>query len=852
MTPERWRRAKELFQKALGVDPAERSSLLANACGDDEEVRTTIERLLAAHGETADFLEASPVRGVAATVVSQGPLTETVRGSYRFGKRIGAGGTGEVYDAQDVRTGRAVAIKVLTDEGADAARRLTREARHALELAHPNICEIYEIVTDADGAFIAMELLDGRVLADAVPPDGFAVAQATDLVVQLATAIAHAHAHAIIHRDLKCANLMLLPDGRLKVLDFGLARRLPSEVEVAVSAASLTDAGTIAGTISYLAPEVLKGERADTRSDIWACGIVLHELLSGRQPFEGRTPFELTSTVLRESPRPLASSVPAGLRIIRDNCLAKNPAHRYQNGGELVAALEAYRAGKRVKARVRPRLRASVLWGAAAAASMLVATAAGFIETHRAAASASERRPTIAVLSLRDDRSGGNPSYFADGITEALIARLGTIDSLRVLSRTSSARYDDRPSLAALRQDLAADVAVRGAIETPRGRVRLTLTLVDTATDRSLWQRAFERPANEILALENDAARGIADAAGARVAPSRENMFRIARAVDPVVYENYLKGRFYWNKRTEGSLEQAAAFYRSAIDLDPTYAPAHAALADCYNQLGTVLVGSASPADMRPRARTEAVAAIQADDSLAEAHATLGYIAHYDWDWTTAEREFKRAIELNPNLALAHAWYANYLASTRQLDHAVAEVHRAEQLDPFSVVVVTNVGWTLAYARRSNEAIAAYRRALALDPNYVQARWRLGMELAAIGRFDEAIAEIQNVVDATRRSPSSVAWLAQAYARAGRRREALSTLGELLEMSRSRYVSPVAIYGLYFWLGDDDKGFEWLDKAAQERSNGVVYVPVDLFMDHVRSDPRYRKVVAHIGLADGR
>jgi len=530
---------------------------------------------------------------------------------------------------------------------------------------------------------------------------------------------------------------------------------------------------------------------------------------------------------------------------------AKDPAHRYQNGSELLADLEACRSGKPVKARVRASVPARLVWAATAAAAVMLAAIGIFIGTHRAGA-ASVRKPSIAVLPLQGDRTGREPSYFADGVTEALIGRLGATDALRVLSRTSTARYGSTAAPATLRRELAADIAVSGTVETANGRVRLVLTALDTAAERPLWQHTYERPANEVLALENDAARGIVEGIGVQVGPERQNVLQVARAVDPVVYENYLKGRFYWNKRTTDSLEQAAAFYRSAIDLDPTYAPAHAALADCYNQLGTVMVGKASPSVMRPRARAEAVAAIQADESLAEAHATLGYVAHYDWDWTTAEREFTRAIELNPSLALARVWYANYLASTRRLDRAVAEVQRAEQLDPFSLVVVTNVGWTLDYAGRHADAIAAYRRALALDPNYVQARWRLAGGLAAVGRFDEAIAETRRVVDMTRRSPSTLAGLAQVYAHAGRRSEAISTLNELLDVSRSQYVSPVSMYATYFRLGDADQGFEWLDRAIEERSNGVAYVTVDDFMDRFRTDPRYRRVLDRIGLRDVR
>jgi len=842
MTPEQWQRVKQLFEELLDAGPEARAALLAAAGHDDPEVGAAADRLLAAHGQAADFMEKSPVRGVATTIALEGRLTGTIRGTYRLGPRIGAGGTGEVYEARDLRTDRPAAIKVLTDEGADAARRLAREAQHGLELAHPNICEVYEVVNDEAGAFIAMELLDGCVLADAVPSGGCAVAEATELALQLAAAIAHAHAHAIVHRDLKCANLMLLGDGRLKVLDFGLARRLPKPVESVVSAASMTDAGAIAGTISYLAPELLKGERADMGSDVWAFGIILHEILTGRQPFRGRTPFELTSTVLRESPEPLPSSVPAGLRTIRDNCLAKDPADRYQSGGDLLAAFQHFKSGKRVKALVRPSLQRRWTWAATAAAIGLLAATVGIFELDRTGGRATR---SIVVLPLKGANAGQEQSFFADVVTEALIQRLGTIDSIRVLSRTSAARYAPDGSLAALRHDLDADLAVRGAVDTQAGLVRLALTIVDTNSGGSIWQRTFERNANEVVALENDAVRGMAEGIGVELAPLRESMLRVSRAVDPVVYENYLKGRYYWNKRTDGSLERAAAFYQAAIDLDPSYAPAHAALADCFNQLGTVLVGKASPAEMRPRARAEAVAAIQADESLAEAHATLGYIAHYDWEWTTAEREFKRAIELNPNLALAHLWYAN-------LGRALAEVQRAEQLDPFSLVVVTNVGWTLSYAKRPNEAIAAFRRALALDPSYVQARWRLGSELTTIGRFDDAIAETQKVVELTKRSPSSIAWLARVYARAGRRHDAVSTLNELLELSHSQYVSPVAIYGVYFCLGDANRGFDWLEQALAARSNGVVYLPVDDFLDNFRSDPRYRRVIERIGLQSAR
>jgi len=846
MTPERWAQVKDVFSAALEHDAATRSAYLAERCGDDAELRESIERLLDAHAGGVDFIETSPFPGLPAAVASLGRFSGTVRGSYCLGRWVGSGGMGEVYEGRDVRTEARVAIKVLTDTGADAARRLKREARHGLELDHPNICKVYEVVDDAAaGTFIAMEFVDGVLLSDAVRPGGLDAQTVTNLALQLGEAIGHAHTNGIVHRDLKCGNLMLTPDGRLKVLDFGLARRLPSSMKTAVTAASFTEAGVIAGTLSYLAPEVLKGERPDARSDVWAFGVVLHELITGDQPFEGRTPFELTSAVLREPPAALSSNVSSGLRTIRDTCLAKDPAERYQDGGELLQALQALRSGGRVPRRPKSRSPRRVLSSAAIVAVALVGALIGVLTLGRV--SFPPRVRTLAVLPLQ-----GTPDYFADGITEALIARFGTMDSLRVVSRTSSARYDKETSLATVRRDLQADVVVRGVVERVGGQIRLDAELIDGISGARLWNKTFSRDENEVLALENDAVREIVGKLNVPIAASKQTTLRVARAVEPVVYEDYLKGRYYWNKRTPESLQQAVTYYQAAIDRDPTYAPAHAALADCYNQMGTVMVGSASPLDMRPRAKAAAIAAIQADESLAEAHATLGYISHYDWDWAAAEREFRRAIELNPNLALAHTWYANYLVSRRQLSQAIAEVRLAEQLDPFSLVVITNVGWTLGYDRRPDEAIAAYRRALALDPRYVQARSRFASELSVIGRFDESAAEARQVADLSRHNPPSLALLAQIHARAGRRSEAVSLLNQLLNVQRTTYVSPVLIYATYFHLGDRENGFTWVEKALQERSNGTVYMAVDRFFDPFRDDPRYQEAIRRIGLSDAR
>jgi eukaryotic-like serine/threonine-protein kinase len=849
VTPERWAVIKEVFADAIGREPAARAAFVASRCRGDLELRGGVEGLLAANAAGDSFMNESPVHGVVARLASQGRFSGATRGRYRLGRRVGSGGMGEVYEATDTDTGQRVAIKVLTEEGTRATERLKREAARASELDHPNVCRVYEVAEDDRGAYIAMEFLEGTSLVDAVADGGVDSRQGLNLALQLADAMAHAHGRRIVHRDLKSANVMLLADGRLKVLDFGLARRLPRAVESAVSVASLTEAGVIAGTLSYLAPELLKGEHADPRSDVWAFGIILHELLTGRQPFAGHTPFELTSAILREAPSQLPSRVSTGLRIIRDNCLAKQPAERYQDGAELLTALRALRAGMRVRRRSRSRS-----WRMLTSAAVMagIALAAGSLWLTRIDRPFAPRGVSIAVLPFRDASTAVANGYFGDGVTEALIDRLGTVEHLRVFSRESAARFRDEPSMASIRRDLSVDMVVRGTVRRNADRVRIEAELVEAASRQPLWQDTFERPSNEILAAENEIVRAIVGRLGISVSPARESTLRVVRAVDPVVYETYLKGRFQWNKRTTTSLEQAVTLFLAAIARDPTYGPAHAALADCYNQLGTVMVGTASPTDMRPRAKAEAIAAIQTDESLAEAHATLGYVSHYNWDWAVAEREFRRSLELNPNLALAHAWYSNYLISRGRREEAIAQVQRAEEIDPFSLVVVTNVGWTFSNARRPHDAIAAYRRALAIDPSYVQAKMRLGSELANIGRFDEAIREHQQVVDMTHGGAGSLATLAQSYAKAGLRTEANAILQQMIGISRHSYVSPVNMYLTYFLLGERERGFEWLNNAFRERSNGIVYLTAEPSLDVVRADPRFSRVVAAAGLADVR
>lgn len=856
MTPERWQRVKEVFHDALERPADERAAFLTEACGHDVEARAALERLLEAHGQAEGFLETP---AVGASVDPTRPLmTGRVIGHYEIRARLGIGGMGEVYAAHDRRLKRTVAIKLVAGGDARVQARLWREAQHASGLSHPNICVVYEI-GEAEGlAYIVMEHVEGRPLGEAIPEGGLPVEAVIGYAVQIAGALGHAHARGIVHRDLKSANVMVTPDGRVKVLDFGLARRLDDAASGAgAEASSWTMPGVIAGTLGYMAPEILRGQRADARSDVWAMGIVLYEMLTGHRPFAGQTPFELSGAILSGAPRPLSSRVPAGLAAVVRRCLEKDPAARYSTAVELHAALEDARLGRQPfgarLAAALPSWRAR-RWRVPVAITALLMLAA--LATRPAwqrvtqLASGGKIR-SLVVLPLANLSGDPAQDYLSDGLTEALIADLGTIGTLRVTSRTTSMSYRGaKKTVPQIARELGVDAVVEGSVARAGNRLRITAQLIDAKADRHLWAQTYEASLRDVLVIQRGAVRAIAGELRARLTPRDEARLNVVRTVDPEVYEAYLKGRYHWNKRTEESLRKAVEYFESAIRGDPTYAPGHAALADSYNQLGTVMIGFAPPSVMRPRAAEAAVRALQIDPDLAEAHATLGYVKHYDWQWAEAERELRRALELNPSYALAHTWYANFLVCRKRLDEAIAEVRKAEELDPLSMVVLTNVGWTLAYAGRLPEAVEAYRKALSLDPNYAQAHWRLSGAYAGLGRFDEATREVETAAALSEHNPSSLAWMARIYAVAGRGSEAKALLEQLLALSATRYVSPLGIAYICFNLEDKDRGFEWLERAYQERSNGIAYLAVDPYLEPLRADPRYRDIMRRAGLPE--
>ena len=843
--PVRWARAHDLFQAALELPPDQRQTFVNSRCGDDQALRAEVSSLLASDEVAGQFIEqpaAVLLAGLAAGTFQPRLAPGDWLGRYEILQFLGAGGIGEVYRARDTRLGRDVALKLVKDrDDQDAGPRLLAEARHASILNHPNICAVYEVDEAGGLPFMVLELIEGPTLHTLLRERRPSTMEVVQWAGDIAAALDHAHQRGIIHRDLKSANVALSAAGTLKVLDFGLSRPLQmSTGSVPMPVAALRET-SVAGTLTHIAPEVLRGEPVDQRIDVWAFGVMLYEAISGVLPFKGDTSLQTADAILGAVPEPLPAHVPTELRRLIERCLVKDPALRVATAAELREALNTLPSQDRSSSWSRIRRPLAVV------TTILVALTAGGVYSFLPPLSPNGPAPVLAVLPLAGE--GAAESFFADGITEGLIGELGRVEGIRVIAPGTSMRYGtDAAATRNVARDSGANRLLEGSIVRAGDDVSLSARLLDAASGRVIWSETYRRDAREVQALQATVARAVANAVDVELTVDDTRHFGAVRAVDPDVYEAYLKGRYYWNQRTQVSIRTAIEHFEAALALDPTYAPAYAALADCFNQLATVMVGGGPPHEWRPKAAEAAIKALQVDGDLAEAHAALGFVRHYDWQWAEAEQSLRRAIALNPSYALARIWYANLLCSQRRFDEALREVLAARSLDPLSLIVNTNVGWVLYRARRNDEAIAEYKKALALDPTYLQAHMRLADSYAYAGRFGEAIAEAERIAELSNRSLGSLVSLELLRLQAGRPNDFDRRLSELIAALPQRYTSPGAIANFYFGASRKDEGFRWLERAFQERTNNMVYLMVEPVYDGVRDDPRFKTLVKAVGL----
>lgn len=753
---------------------------------------------------------------------------------------------GRVYRARDPMLNRPVAIKILRETGATARERLLAEARSASGLTHPNVCTIYEAGEVDDVPFIAMELVSGRPLSSLITTAGLSTDVVTRLGLQIAGALAHAHDSGVVHGDLKPQNVMVTDGGSVKLLDFGLARTLDP-----VTLESITQSGTdpvsheVAGTLPYMAPETLRGAPRRPTTDVWALGVLLHEMAAGRRPFSGPTAFDLADGILNAPPPRLPASASPALAAVVSRCLQKDPALRYHTAGDALIALEPLAAdvGPRVARPAHASRRRTAVIGLAAAIAVVAALGA-YVWRGRTAGPQAARASISSLIVLPFDNlsSDANEDYFADGMTDALITDLSRLPDLKVISRTSSERYKTLgKSSQEIGRDLGVEAIVDGSVLRAQDQVRITVRLVDAATDKNLWAQDYTRKVHDVLSLQADVARAIAGEIRTSFGPADEQRFASAATVHPQAVEEYLKGRHQWNRRTPSSLLQAAAHFRRALVLHPDYASAHAGLAEALVLLPAFPLSAMAPNEALPQASASARRAIALDDRLAEAHAALAYARLHSLDPAGAESAFRRALTVNPGHATTHFWYAASLAAAGRFDESITHARRAETLDPVSPIILAGTAWMHHLARRFDEEVTSARAALELDPNFMVAHYRLGQGLLHLGRTGEAVAALEKARALSDGSPDLIAVLASAYARAGRQPEARASLRKLLELRESsgRYVSSYAIALVYTGLGDRDEAFAWLRRARDELAWGMAFLDVEADLDPLRSDPRF-------------
>ena len=812
---------------------------------------------------------------------------------YRLLSKLGAGGMGVVYAAEDSHLQRQVAIKFLS---VDPHRRLSRarflrEARSASVLNHPNIATVYDYGETEDGCpFIVMELLRGQTLFDLLAAGALPVERGVSIIRDVLEALREAHRLGIIHRDIKPSNVFIGERGQVKVLDFGLAKSL-SDMNPGASGEDTLSAlptqtldGVVLGTPLYVSPEQATRAQVDERSDLFSVGAMLYECLTGRPAFAAPSVVEILARVIDPAAPPPPSTynrrVTGELNRITLKALAKTAAGRYGSADKFLEDLgrvslvslkpsgrpgpqaftqsvEALRRrivsgsdalrhslrtrgfGRLVVTEPDGRGRRRATWAVSAVAALALLTLG--LGTFRR----EEAIDSIAVLPFVNESRDERLEYLSDGLADSLMLGLSRLPGLKVISRNSVAGYKGREvDPAAAGADLKVRAVLTGSVGRSGDELSVTAELVDARDRRVLWRVRRNAKASDLVSIRQEIVRQVSETLYPGLAPERVATAVRPPSTNPEAYELYMKGRWYWNKYTRENSTQALNYFNQAIDADPGFALAHVGLADTY-----VLIGWVPSSESYMRAKAAVEKALSLDSELGEAHATLGFIkTHYERDWAGAEAEFKRAIELNPGYALAHQWYADYFLARGQYDRFLAEVKLAQGLDPLSASIDKDVGRYYFFTRQPDRAIEHLRRGLTLFPNFSPAHIALGEAYTQKGMYAEAAAAYEEAIAISKGNSLPVAMLAYTYARWGKEAEARAAIRDLDAIKALRNVPPTRYALVYTALGDKDAAFEWLNRAYDERDIQAAYVNVNPFYDSLRDDPRFAQFVERLGL----
>ena len=736
------------------------------------------------------------------------PLTNgTIVSHYRIIEKVGAGGMGEVYLAEDTELNRKVALKFLPPnlcQDSDCRARFKREAQAAAKLNHPNIVTIHEVSEINGRPFFAMEHVEGLRLDELLKQKAPSLDKILDLAVQVCEGLREAHNSGIVHRDVKPGNILVDKNGRPKILDFGLA--LIKGVD------KLTKTGSTLGTLSYMSPEQTRGEEVDHSSDIFSFGSVLYEMITGQLPFKGDHEPAIIYSIAYEEPEPLArfkSGVPDELQGIVTKMLAKDKNLRYQHIDDVLADLKGLDRLPTIKVRTN--------------------------------------KSSIVVLPFANLSPEPEQEYFCDGMAEEIINALSHIEELQIVARTTAFSFKGQAmDVREIGRRLGVKTVLEGSVRRSGNRLRITTQLIDVASGYHLWSERFDRELEDVFAIQDEISLAVVEHLKVQLGIGGRARLMKRYTDDPVAYGLYLKGRYFWNRRHEGGMQQAIACFEKAIEKDPLYAPAHVGVADSYGQMAVWSL--MRPRDAFEKGKLALSKGIQIDDTLAEAYVCNGWIKmFYDWDYSAAETNLVHALELSPNSAHGHRWYAILLQGLGREQECYREITRSLEIDP--VLLMTNAVFGLALYRFHDyeRSEAQLKRTLELESDFAPTYLFLGFTYAASRIWDEAIGALTTYNRMTLNSPIGVGHLGLVYGLAGREDEALATLNQLNDLSRQRYVSPFYVALVHAGLGQHDRAFEHMDRAVKEREPWMTALGGIPFLDCLRSDPRFEELLRKVG-----